>query len=251
MARVCLALVIATFATIAYAEPLHIAVAANFQDTFESLVTAYAAQSDEQIEASYGPTGMLYTQIVNGAPFVALFAADDRRTVQLVAEGRARPASRFVYAIGRLALWTPVALTGSPSQWLEDADHRVAIANPELAPYGLAAQQTLVAMHLWDRIQPRLVTGNSVAQTLQFVATGSVPGGFVALAQLIGHFSGLPPAAQVWLVPQDMHAPIIQEAVVLETPAADRAAAFFSFVASDAGRALIETGGYSVPASTR
>jgi molybdate transport system substrate-binding protein len=251
MARACLALLIATFAIIAHAEPLRIAVAANFQDTFNALVRAYADQSDEQIEASYGPTGILYTQIVNGAPFVALFAADDRRTAQLVAEGRARPASRFAYAIGRLALWTPVAPTIPPSQWLADDQHRVAIANPELAPYGLAAQQTLTAMHLWDRIQPRLVTGNSVAQTLQFVATGGVPGGFVALAQLIGHFGGVPPAAQVWLVPQNLHAPIVQEAVVLETPAAGRALAFFAFVASDAGRALIEAGGYSVPASTR
>ena len=251
MARVCLALVIATFAIIAHAETLRIAVAANFQDTFKSLVTAYAAKSDEQIEASYGPTGMLYTQIVNGAPFVALFAADDRRTAQLVTEGRALPASRFVYAIGRLALWTPAAPTTPPYQWLADERHRVAIANPELAPYGLAAQQALTEMHLWDRIQPRLVTGNSVAQTLQYVATGGVPGGFVALAQLIGHFGGVPPAAQVWLVPQNMHAPIVQEAVVLETPAAGRAAAFFAFVASDAGRALIETGGYSVPASPR
>jgi len=250
MIRSVLTLCVAMLAGFAQAEPLRIAVAANFQDTFEALVAQYTKQSSERIEASYGATGMLYTQISNGAPFAALFAADAERTERLVAEGRGKAASRFVYAIGRLALWTPGAASPPPTEWLADPQHRVAIANPQLAPYGLAAQQTLVSMQLWDQIQPRVITGESVAQAMQFVETGAVPGGFVALSQLTARHRGRPPSADVWIVPLNMHSPIVQEAVVLNTPDAERAQAFLTFVASDIGRTIIEAGGYAVLAPT-
>ena len=136
------------------------------RDTFEALVAAYAKQSTEQIEGTYDATGLLYTQIVNGAPFAALFAADGERTEQLVANGRAKATSRFVYAIGRLAFWTPGAPSQAPSNWLADPLHRIAIADPQNAPYGLAAKETLTSMKLWDQVQGRLVTGNSVAQAI-------------------------------------------------------------------------------------
>ncbi len=251
MARLLAALFIVGVAGIAQAAPLRMAVAANFQNTFEALVSAYAKQSNDHIEGSYGSTGLLYTQISEGAPFAALFAADGARPRRLVAAGRAPASSRFVYAIGRLVLWTPNATSQSPTQWLEDTRHRVAIANPELAPYGRAAQETLTAMKLWDQIQPRLITGTSIGQTMQFIATGAAPGGFVAQAQLIARSkddkgAGAPPATDVWLVPQDMYTPIVQEAVVLNTPDAGRAQTFMKFVTSDAGRAIIEAGGYQV-----
>lgn len=250
MNRLMVGLLIAVITCTANAEPLRIAVAANFQATFETLVAAYARQSSDQIQGTYDATGLLYTQIVNGAPFAALFSADSDRAEQLVANGRAKATSRFVYAIGRLALWTPGAPSQSPSDWLADPQHRIAIANPEIAPYGLAAKQTLTSMKLWDQVQPRLVTGNSVAQAIQLVETKSAAGGFVAHSQLIAHYKGKPPTADVWLVPLNMHVPIVQEAVVLNTPAAERAQAFLTFVASPAGRALIEAGGYAVLAPT-
>ena len=246
MGRLLLALLIASIAGFAQAEPLRIAVADNFQNTFEALVAAYAKQSPDQIEGSYGATNVLYTQISNGVAFAALFAADGDSTAQLVADGRAKVTSRFVYAIGRLALWTPGPGAPPPSEWLADPQHRVAIANPELTPYGLAAKQTLISMKLWDQVAPRLATTESVAQTMQSIETGAVPGGFVAQAQLVAHYKGTPPSAQAWLVPLNMHAPIVQEAVVLNTPDVDRAQAFMMFVASDAGRAIIESGGYMV-----
>ncbi len=251
MNRLIAGLLIAVIACSANADPLRIAVAANFQNTFETLVAAYSKQSSDQIEGTYDATSSLYTQIVNGAPFVALFAADGDRTEQLVANGRAKAASRFVYAIGRLALWTPGAPSQSPSDWLADPQHHIAIANPEIAPYGLAAKQALTSMQLWDQVQQRLVTANSVAQALQLVETKSAEGAFVAHAQLIAHYKGKPPATDVWMVPLNMHAPIVQEAVVLNTPAADRAQMFLTFVASDAGRALIEANGYAVLAPIR
>ena len=246
MRRLLAGLLIVAIGSSADADPLRIAVAANFQNTFEALVAAYAKQSTEQIEGTYDATGLLYTQIVNGAPFAALFAADGERTEQLVANGRAKATSRFVYAIGRLALWTPGAPSQAPSNWLADPLHRIAIADPQNAPYGLAAKEALTSMKLWDQVQGRLVTGNSVAQALQFIESKSAAGGFVAQAQLIAHYKGKPPSTDVWLVPLSMHSPIVQEAVVLNTPAADRAQAFLTFVASDAGRALIEANGYAV-----
>jgi molybdate transport system substrate-binding protein len=250
MSRLIAGLLIALITCSANADPLRIAVAANFQGTFEALVAAYAKQSSDQIEGTYDATGSLYTQIINGAPFAALFAADGDRTEQLVANGRAKAASRFVYAIGRLALWTPGAPSQSPSDWLADSKHRIAIANPEVAPYGLAAKQTLASMKLWDQVQSRVVIGNSVAQAMQLVETKAAEGGFVAQSQLIAHYKGKPPATDVWIVPLNMHTPIVQEAVVLNTPAADRAQTFLTFVASDAGRALIEASGYAVLAPT-
>ncbi len=250
MSRLITGLLITVIACLANADPLRIAVAANFQGTFETLVAAYATQSSDQIDGIYDATGSLYTQIINGAPFAALFAADGDRTEQLVANGRARAASRFVYAIGRLSLWTPGAPSQSPSEWLADPQHRIAIANPEIAPYGLAAKQALTSMKLWDQVQPRLVTGNNATQAMRLIETKNAAGGFVAQAQLIDHYKGKPPAADVWLVPLNMHVPIVQEAVVLNTPAADRAQAFLAFVASDTGRGLIEASGYAVLAPT-
>ncbi len=250
MHRLLAGLLVLLFCASAHADPLRIAVASNFQVTFEELVAAYSKQSSDQIEGTYGATGALFTQIVNGAPFAALFSADGNRTEQLVANGRAKATSRFVYAIGRLALWTPGAPSQSPSEWLTDPQHRIAIADPLNAPYGLAAKETLTSMKLWEQAQPQLVTGSSVAQAMQFVESKSAAGGFVAQAQLIAHYKGKPPSADAWLVPLNMHSPIVQEAVVLNTPAAERAQAFLTFVASDAGRALIEANGYAVLAPT-
>jgi molybdate transport system substrate-binding protein len=247
-----LLLVTATFAHAESApEPLRIAVAANFQDTFVTLADAYRQRSHEQIEASYGATGALYDQIMGGAPFAALFGADDQRSAQLVDAKRARPASRFIYAIGHLVLWAPGATTPPDPTWLADTTHRIAIADPTVAPYGLAAQQTLAKLSLWDTVGARLVVGNDAAQTLQTIASGKAAGGFVAEAQLIAHFHTKPPEAQVWHVPQTMHAPIIQEAVALNGPDAARAEEFFAFVASDDGRAIIEAAGYSVLAPVK
>jgi len=234
----------------ASADSLRVAVASNFRDTFEALAAAYAKQSSDQIEGTYDATGLLYAQILNGAPFQAFFAADGDRTEQLVANGRAKAQSRFVYAIGRLALWTPGAPSQAPSDWLADPQHRIAIANPQNAPYGLAAQEALTSMKLWEQVQPRLVSANNVAQAMQLVESKTAAGAFVAQSQLIAHYKGKPPVTDAWLVPLNMHAPIVQEAVVLNTSAADRAQAFLTFVASDAGRALIEANGYAVLAPT-
>lgn len=245
------ALILSIAATCASAAPLRIAVTSDFETTFAALADAYHKSGEEQLDPSYGATGTLYQQIVAGAPFAALFAADDQRTAQLVDAGRARPASRFIYAIGHLTLWVPGAASAPDPTWLGDAAHRIAIADPQLCPYGLAAEETLTKMSLWNAMQGRLVVGADDDQTLQSLANGRVAGGFVARAQLIAHFHGAIPDAQVWHVPESMHAPIIHEAVALNTPDAQRVESFFSFVASADGRAIVEAGGYSVLAPVK
>lgn len=247
------ALLLFIAATFANAETasLHVAVASNFQDTFIKLADAYRKAANEQIDATYGATGMLYDQIIGGSKFAALFGADDVRTAQLVDAKRARPASRFIYAIGHLTLWVPGATAPPDPTWLEDKSHRIAIADPNIAPYGLAAQQTLTKLKLWDAAQSRLVVGNNIALTMETIANGKAAGGFVADAQLIAHFHAAPPDGQVWHIPENLHAPIIQEAVALDTPDAARTEAFFAFVTSDAGRAIIEAAGYSVLAPVK
>jgi molybdate transport system substrate-binding protein len=252
MRQLSCALLLFTVAAFANAQtaPLRMAVASNFQDTFTALSEAYGKRSHEQIDATYGATGTLYDQIMSGTPFVAFFAADDQRTAQLVDAKRARPASRFIYAIGHLVLWVPGAKAPPDPSWLADNTHRIAIADPALAPYGLAAQQALTKLSLWDAMQSRLVIGSSAARTMETIASGKAAGGFVADAQLIAHFHASP-EGQIWHVPESLHAPIIQEAVALDTPDAARAEEFFTFVASDEGRAIIEAAGYSVLAPVK
>jgi molybdate transport system substrate-binding protein len=249
MNRLVLAMLITALTGLAHAAPLRIAVADDFRGAFEALVAAYSKQSAQQVEPTFGETGALYQQISNGSNFAALFADDGDHTAQLVADGRAKATTRVVYAIGRLALWTPGPAAPQPSEWLADPQHRVAVADPD-TPYGVAARETLVSMQLWDQVTPRLVASGGVAQTLHAIETGAVPGGFVAYPQLVAHYHGSPPSAEVWLVPLNMHTPIVQEAVVVDTPDSGRAQEFLTFVTSDTGRAIIETHGYLVLAPT-
>jgi molybdate transport system substrate-binding protein len=231
------------------ADPVHVAVASSFEKTFEALRDAYAKQASVQIEATYASTNALYLQIVSGSPFAALFAADSVRTEKLVGEGRAKATSRFVYAIGRLALWTPGAGAPPPSAWLEDSAHRIALADPGNSAYGLAAKQTLTSMKLWENVQNRVVITNGDEDAMKAIESKSAPGGFVPFGALLAYYDGKPPTEDAWLVPQNMYEPIVQEAVVLDGPDAARAQSFLTFVASEAGRAIVSADGYAVLAS--
>jgi len=231
------------------AEPLRIAVASSFESTFESLRAAYATQSPIRVDPTYASTNALYLQIVSGTPFAALFAADSVRTEKLVGEGRAKATSRFVYAIGRLALWTPGAGAPPPTAWLANSSHRIAIADPGNSAYGLAAKQALTSMKLWDAVQPRIVIANGDDDAMQAIESKSVQGGFVPFGQLLAYYKGKPPTDDTWTVPQNMYEPIVQEAVVLDGPDSSRAQDFLTFVASEAGHAIVSADGYAVLAT--
>jgi molybdate transport system substrate-binding protein len=224
------------------ADEVKAAVATNFLGAMNALVERFEETRGHTVLVSSGSTGGQYAQIKNGAPFDVFFSADAERPRLLEADGVAVPGTRFLYAVGRVALWSSRAgYVDGDGKVLEIGDFRhLAIANPELAPYGAAAREVLKARGLWDRLQPRLVTGQDIGQTHAFVQTGNAEIGFVAWAQL--KQPGRAVAGSYWLVPESLHRPIEQEAVLLRDVPAARA--LIEFIESPEGREIIRNYGY-------
>jgi molybdate transport system substrate-binding protein len=232
------------------AEPVRVAVASNFAGSAEALGALYRQRDPAvQIRFSAGSSGKLYAQIENGAPFDLFLSADRERPERLEQRGLAVAGSRFTYAVGRLVLWSAVpALQGKDCrQALLDLQFRhLALANPGTAPYGAAALAVLDRLGLPPRkLGARVVQGENIAQTLQFVATGNAELGFVALSQLTG--PGAPVGTCRWVIPADHHPPIAQQAVLLTRARANASATgLFEFLKSDTARALIAAHGYDL-----
>ena len=222
-----------------------VAVASNFGATAREIATEFEQVADYELRITTASTGKLYAQILNGAPFDVLLAADTERPRRLEADGAGVPGTRFTYAIGALVLWSRQAEDCRAA--LQRADvGRVAIANPVTAPYGAAAKAYLQQAGLWDLLRGRLVIGENIAQTLQFAASGNAQLGFIARSQL--HARSLPQPSCSWPVPEEAHAPIEQQAIVLQRGAdSEGARAFVDFLRGDAGRAIILRHGYRVP----
>lgn len=199
----------------AQAAEVSVAVAANFAAPLKALAQAFERETSHRVVASVGSTGALYAQVVNGAPFQVLLSADDKTPARLEAEGRAVAGTRFVYATGRLALWSakPGFVDDQGRVLAGDNQSRLALANPKLAPYGAAALEVLERLGHTARWQPRLVQGENIAQAYQFVASGNAALGFVALSQVMqeGRFTH----GSGWVVPAHLHGPLKQEAVLL------------------------------------
>lgn len=224
------------------ADEIRIAVATNFAATMSALIQRFEELTEHRVVASSGSTGSHYAQIRNGAPFDAFFAADDERPRLLEEQGLTVPGSRFLYAVGRLALWSPrPGYVDEGGRVLEAGNFRfLAIANPDVAPYGAASRDVLMARGLWDALQSRLVRGQDIGQAYQFVATGNAELGFVAWAQLARQEPEI--RGSYWLVPDSLHEPIAQEAVLLKDVPGARA--FAAFVQSPEARDLIRSHGY-------
>ena len=231
-------------------EPLQIAVAANFSSCLEEILVLWEGAGHAPATVIVGSTGRHFAQITHGAPFDVFLAADAERPRRLEAEKLAVPASRFCYAEGQLVLWAPGLEIGpqdAAKEVLRDApyDH-LAIANPRLAPYGRAAQQFLEAIGLWGGLGERLVTGQSVGQAWQFVASGAAEAGLLALSQT----KKLEDGHAVLLVPAEFYAPIVQEAVLLERARDnEEAKRFLEFLGTEQAQAVIRAYGYGVPES--
>lgn len=220
-----------------------IAVATNFKTTLEHLESDFEARSGYTIEIVSGSTGKLYAQIINGAPYDVFLAADQARPERLVAEGQAVPMSRFTYAVGILALWSPTDPDVTPDTLIETDITRLALANPDLAPYGLAAAQLLERLRLDEQLRPKFVFGENVGQTFAFIRTGNAQIGFVSAAQVLA----LPENTEgsAWFVPPQLHDPISQDAVLLSRGEANAAArAFLTYLKSDPAREIIRRSGY-------
>ena len=220
----------------------HVAVAANFTDAAKEIAAAFKQRSGHDAVLSFGSSGQLSTQITQDAPFQIFLSADDERPKKLVDEGLGVAASRFTYAIGKLVLWSRAdGLVTGEATLSAGAFHKIALANPAAAPYGGAAIEAMKAMKLYDRLAPKIVQGASIAQAFQFIDTGNAELGFVAASQLIGAERG-----SRWIVPQELYAPIRQDAVLLKKAAGhDAALAFMAFLKGPEARAIIATFGYA------
>jgi len=222
-----------------------VAVATNFKPTLEQLAADFETRTGYELETVSGSTGKLYAQIVHGAPYDIFLAADQARPKRLIQDGRATHQGRFTYAIGGLALWSPRKAEITPDSLIEPELSRLALANPDLAPYGLAAMQLLDRLGLTETLQSKIVFGESVGQTFAFVSTGNANLGFVSAAQVLA----LPEDVRgsYWLVPRQLHDPIAQDAVLLEGSGQNQAAvAFFSYLQSPQAQETIRLSGYRI-----
>jgi len=221
----------------------HVAVAANFIEPAREIAAAFQKKTGNEAILISGASGNFFSQITHGAPFEVFLSADEERPRQAEEQGFAVPGSRFTYAIGKLVLWSRVIDVSKGEAVLKaGAFQKISIANPTSAPYGAAAIETLKALNLYEALQPKIVQGSSIAQAFQFIDTRNAEIGFVALSQLYGAKDGTR-----WLVPEKLHAPIRQDAVLLKTGAKDEASkAFIAFLRGPEARAIIERYGYAL-----
>jgi molybdate transport system substrate-binding protein len=228
------------------ADTFQVAVAANMASAFADIAKAYGAESGHTAVAVVGASAALAAQVDNGAPLDVFLSADTQTAQRLESSGGAVAGTRFTYARGALVLLSMTP--GWPSDGVQALQlagvHHLAIANPDTAPYGRAAIQSLRALGLYGRLRDRLVLGNSVGQAYEFVATGNAELGFVALAQ-VARKSGEAP--YLWHVPEALHDPIDQEAVLLKH-GRDSAAAkgFLAYLKGSAAHAVLQAYGYTL-----
>jgi molybdate transport system substrate-binding protein len=224
-----------------------LAVAANFTAPMQKIAQAFEQDTGHKAVLSFGATGSFYAQIKNGAPFDVLLAADDDTPLKIEKEGLSVVGSRFTYATGQLVLWSKQAgLVDNKGEVLRSGKfQKLAIANPKLAPYGLAATETLTQLGLLSELQPKIVMGESVGQTYQFLVTENAQLGFVALSQVFA--DGKITQGSAWVVPAKLHNPIQQDAVLLNSGKSNpAAAALLTYLKSDKARAIIKSYGYQL-----
>nr|WP_242675114.1 MULTISPECIES: molybdate ABC transporter substrate-binding protein [Pseudomonas] len=231
----------------ALAEQVQVAVAANFTAPIQAIASEFEKDTGHSVQAVYGATGQFYAQISNGAPFEVFLAADDSTPAKLEEEGQIVEGSRFTYAIGTLVLWSAKeGYVDDKGAVLKQGDFKhLSIANPKAAPYGLAATQTLDKLGLSDSLRSKIVEGQNITQALQFVSTGNAELGFVALSQVYkdGQITG----GSAWIVPEDMHEPIRQDAVILNKGANNPAAtALVDYLKGPKAAAIIKAYGYQL-----
>jgi molybdate transport system substrate-binding protein len=224
------------------------AVAANFTAPVEQIAAIFQKESEHTVKLSFGSSGKFTSQIKEGAPFDVFLAADEKNPKLLEQGGLAVANSRFIYALGKLVLWSakPGYVDDKGAVLKNGSYNKLAYADPKLAPYGLAAKETLEGLGLWNNVQSKLVTGESITQTYQFAATGNAELAFIALSQIIKEDKVA--EGSWWLVPSNLYSPIRQSAVQLSSakdPAA--AKAFLDFLKSEKAVAIIRSFGYGLP----
>ena len=240
-------LVIATMtAAPAFAEQVLVAVAANFIPPFREIAIEFEAATNHHVRVAAGSSGNFYSQIKNGAPFDVFFSADMERPKLLEDEGLGVKDTRFTYAIGRLVLWSPSTDLIKGEDTLRSKNfRRLAIANPKTAPYGLAAMQAMQKLELWESIQPKIVMGENLGQTMGFIESGNADVGFVALSQVLD--PKIKGKGSLWDIPSNLHEPIKQDLILLTKGKDNQAAkALMEFMSGPQAKAIITRYGYEL-----
>ncbi|UCV29886.1 molybdate ABC transporter substrate-binding protein [Ferribacterium limneticum] len=237
----------AAFIATAQADEVQVAVAANFTAPMQQIAAQFEKDTGHKAALSFGGTGKFYAQIVNGAPFEILVAADDETPARLEKEGQGVAGTRFTYGIGKLVLWsTNPDLVDAKGEVLKTANFKhLALANPKTAPYGTAAVETMTRLGLLPSLQGRFVQGENIAQTYQFILSGNAELGFVALSQVFK--DGKITSGSAWIVPASLYEPIRQDAVLLakgkDKPAAS---ALLVYLKGEKARSIIKSFGYEL-----
>ncbi len=222
------------------------AVAANFTEAAKEIGALFEKATGDKAVFSFGATGQLYTQITQEAPFEVFLSADQKTPKKAIAEGFAIGQSLFTYATGKVVLFSKNKDLVQGEETLKEGKFaKIAIANPETAPYGAASVEVMEKLGVYDSLAPKIVQGNNIAQAYQFVETGNAELGFVALSQVINKDEG-----SRWVVPDNLYATIAQDAVLLKQGEGNPAAkAFLTFLKGPQARAVKEKYGYGVGAA--
>ena len=229
----------------AFADDLQIAVAANFVLPMQKIAAQFEKDTGYKVITISGATGKFYAQIKNGAPYDIFLAADTQTPTRLEKEGDTVAGSRFTYAVGKLALWSAKpGFVDNSGEVLKNPDLQyIAIANPKLAPYGVAAIETLSALGLNDSLQKKFVQAENIAQAHQFISTGNAEIGFVAVSQI--YENARLTSGSVWIVPNNLYSPIRQDGVILKNGQGKFSAfAFVRYLQSDKAKVIIKSYGY-------
>ncbi len=231
-----------------YAAEVSAAVAADFAAPMERIAAQFRKESGHSVKISPAASGKLYAQIKGGAPFDVFLSADEEMPKRLLQEGLAVAGTRFVYATGRLALWSVLpGLVDDKGAVLNSGKfERLAYANPVVSPYGIAAKETLTKLTMWNAIQKKLKKADDVTQAYQLAASESADMAFVALSQVMR--DGKVATGSWWLVPPELHNPIRQSAVLLSRSKEQAAAqALLAYMKGDKARTVMRGFGYEMP----
>ena len=236
-----------TISQSSFAATTLVAVAANFSKPMTEIVSGFEKATGHSANLSFGSTGKFVSQMENGAPFELLLAADEKGPEKLIQDGFAVSGSQFIYAVGKLVLWsaTPGYVDNQGEILSSGGFKHLALADPKLAPYGVAAIEVLNGLKLQDKLQPLIVQAESIAQAYQFVSTGNAELGFVALSQVFDN--GKVTSGSAWIIPEELHAPIKQTAVLLKKGAENPAAtALLAYLKSAPALEIIKKYGYDL-----
>ena len=238
----------------AFCQEITVAAAADLSSALPEIAAKYKSRTGQDIKLTFGSSGTLTTQISNGAPFDVFFSADEEYPKQLIDENLAEKDSLYRYAVGRLVLWasndSPLNLSKLGIMALLDPSvKRIAIANPEHAPYGRAAEAALRHYALYEQVSSRLVLGENVSQAAQFVESGNAQAGLIALSHALA--PAMKTKGQYWIVPLDSYPTLNQAAVVLSrSKQKDAARKFLEFVQGPEATSLLKDYGFSLPPET-